>query len=73
MYIEGLQDNALVKVVDAGGNLIKEIGFASGGEAKWDITNLNARRVPGGVYYILATGGPDSDSFSAAGKVLVVN
>ncbi|MDE6072375.1 MAG: T9SS type A sorting domain-containing protein [Muribaculaceae bacterium] len=71
--IEGLQDNALVKVVDAGGNLIKEIGFASGGEAKWDITNLNARRVPGGVYYILATGGPDSDSFSAAGKVLVVN
>ncbi|MDE6339501.1 MAG: hypothetical protein K2K97_06915 [Muribaculaceae bacterium] len=71
--IEGLQDNALVKVVDAGGNLIKEVGFASGGEAKWDITNLNAKRVPGGVYYILSSGAPVSDDFSAVGKVLVVN
>lgn len=71
--IEGLADNALVKVVDGGGRLVKEIGFASGGEAVWDVTNLNSKRVPGGVYYILCSGGPDSESFSAAGKVLVVN
>ena len=71
--VTGLSDNALVKVVDAGGNLIKELGFAAGGEARWDVTNLNSKRVPGGVYYILASGGPDSDSFSAVTKVLVVN
>lgn len=71
--VTGLSDNALVKVVDAGGNLIKELGFSAGGEARWDVTNLNSKRVPGGVYYILASGGPDSDSFSAVTKVLVVN
>lgn len=71
--IEGLADNALVKIVDAGGNLIKEVGFAAGGEARWDVTNLNSKRVPGGVYYVLASGAPDGEGFSTVGKVLVVN
>lgn len=71
--IEGVADNALVKIVDAGGNLIKEVGFAAGGEARWDVTNLNSKRVPGGVYYVLVSGAPDGESFSTAGKVLVVN
>lgn len=71
--IEGLADNALVKIVDAGGNLIKEVGFATGGEARWDVTNLNSKRVPGGVYYVLASGAPDGEGFSTVGKVLVVN
>ncbi len=71
--IEGLSDNALVKIVDAGGNLIKEVGFAAGGEARWNVTNLNSKRVPGGVYYVLASGAPDEEGFSTAGKILVVN
>lgn len=71
--IEGLADNALVKIVDAGGNLIKEVGFAAGGEARWDVTNLNSKRVPGGVYYVLASGAPDGEGFSTVGKILVVN
>lgn len=71
--IEGLADNALVKIVDAGGGLIKEVGFAAGGEARWDVTNLNSKRVPGGVYYVMASGSPDGDSFSAVAKILVVN
>lgn len=71
--IEGVPDNALVKIVDAGGGLIKEVGFAAGGEATWDVTNLNFKRVPGGVYYVMCSGGPDSDSFSTVGKILVVN
>lgn len=71
--IEGLADNALVKIVDSGGNLIKEVGFAAGGEARWDVTNLNSKRVPGGVYYVLASGAPDGDGFSTVGKILVVN
>ncbi len=71
--IEGLADNALVKIVDAGGCLIKEVGFAAGGEARWDVTNLNSKRVPGGVYYVLASGAQDGEGFSTVGKVLVVN
>lgn len=71
--IEGLADNALVKIVDAGGNLVKEVGFAAGGEIRWDVTNLNNKRVPGGVYYVLASGAPDGEGFSAKTKILVVN
>lgn len=71
--VEGLADNALVKIVDAGGNLIKEVGFAAGGETRWDVTNLNSKRVPGGVYYVLASGAPDGEGFSTVGKILVVN
>lgn len=71
--IEGLADNALVKIVDAGGGLIKEVGFAAGGEARWDVTNLHSKRVPGGVYYVLASGAPDGESFSTVAKILVVN
>lgn len=71
--IEGLSDNAFVKIVDAHGNLIKELGFASVGEITWDVTNLNMKRVPTGVYYVLASGGTDEETFSAVTKILVVN
>lgn len=71
--IEGLADNALVKIVDAGGGLIKEVGLAAGGEARWDVTNLNSKRVPGGVYYVLASGSPDGEGFSNVTKILVIN
>ena len=71
--ISGLADNALVKIVDAAGNLIKELGFAAVGETTWDVTNLNMKRVPTGVYYVLASGGPDQNAFSSVSKILVVN
>ncbi|MBD5203627.1 MAG: T9SS type A sorting domain-containing protein [Bacteroidales bacterium] len=71
--IDGLNDNALVKIVDTHGNLVKEFDLASGGEVKWDVTNLSHKRVKTGVYYILASSGPDGTSFSNVGKVLVVN
>ncbi len=71
--ITGLEDNALVKIVDGGGNLIKEVGFAPGGEIRWDVTNLNSKRVPSGVYYIMSSGTSDGSSFSNVGKILVVN
>lgn len=71
--ISGLADNALVKIVDTSGNLIKELGFAAVGETTWDVTNLNMKRVPTGVYYVLASGGPDQNTFSSVSKILVVN
>lgn len=72
--IEGVEDGALVKITDHAGNLIKELGFAQGGTATWDVTNLWHKRVPAGVYYVLASAGNDDTSnFAAVTKILVVN
>lgn len=71
--IEGLEEDALVKITDSAGNLIKELGFADDGTIRWDVTNLTNKRVRSGVYYVLASGGPESSGFSAVAKILVVN
>ncbi len=71
--IDALPDNAAVKIIDAHGNLVKELGLAAGGEVKWDVTNLFHKRVQGGVYYVLATNGPNAESYSKVTKILVVN
>lgn len=69
--ISGLPQGALVKVVDARGNLVKELNEPNVGETTWDVTDLTMKRVPGGVYYILASGAQNSN-FSANGKILVI-
>ncbi len=71
--IDGLPDAAMVKVVDTAGNVVKECGSAQGGEIRWDMTNMGLKRVPAGVYFIIATNGPNSDSYSKVSKVLVVD
>ncbi|MDE7414037.1 MAG: hypothetical protein K2N05_09690 [Muribaculaceae bacterium] len=71
--IEGLEDNALVKIMDSAGNLIKELGLASQGETRWDVTNLHNKRVRSGVYYVLASGSEEGSGFSTVAKILVVN
>lgn len=70
--IDGLPDEAMVKIVDANANIVKECGMSQNGEIKWNITDNNYKRVPGGVYFIIATNGPNSDSFSKVAKVLVI-
>ena len=71
--IDGLPGDAMVKIVDAAGNLIKECGRAEGGTARWDVTNLNTKRVPAGVYFVIASNGPNDDTFNKVSKVLVIN
>lgn len=71
--IDGLTDGALVKITDAHGNLVRELGRVVGGTIQWDAANLNGRRVPSGVYYILASGGDSDSGLARVGKVLVVN
>lgn len=70
--IDGLADDAMVKIVDTSGNLIKECGQASAGSVTWNVTNMYSRRVPGGVYFVMAGAGPASDSYNKVGKILVV-
>ncbi len=71
--IDGLTDGALVKLTDAHGNLVRELGRVEGGTIQWDGDNMNGRRVPSGVYYIMASGGESDSSLAKVGKVLVVN
>ena len=71
--IDGIPDGSLVKISDARGNLVKELGHAAGGEVKWDVTDLSFRRVGSGVYFILTSADENSGSVASVGKILVVN
>ncbi len=71
--IENLPDNSIVKITDAAGNLVKELGFAENGMVKWDVTNADMKRVRSGVYYIFASPGSDTENATAKGKILVIN
>ena len=70
--IDGLPDESLVKIVDASGNIVKELHAASG-EARWDVTNMTFKRVSSGVYFILASSMRNQDNYSEVAKVLVVS
>lgn len=71
--IDGLCDNALVKIVDSAGNLVKELGHAEGGRAQWDVTNHSHERVKTGVYFVMASSGPGDSNIANVTKVLVMN
>lgn len=71
--IEGLPDKSLVKIVDASGNLVKELGVVAGGKGQWDVTNLAFKRVSSGVYFVLSSSADTNGSFANVGKVLVIN
>lgn len=69
--IQGLMDDSLVKIVDAHGDLIKELGRSMGGRISWDMTTAKGLRAATGVYYIVASsGGEQNEAF--VGKILVV-
>lgn len=71
--IEGLADNSLVKIVDASGNLVKELGVVADGKGRWDVTNLAFKRVSSGVYFVLSSSADTDGTFANVGKVLVIN
>ncbi len=53
--IDGLTDNANVKITDVTGNLVYE-EFASGGSIQWDTRAFGKHKVASGVYMVLITG-----------------
>ncbi|MCM1005411.1 MAG: hypothetical protein NC402_03855 [Prevotella sp.] len=71
--IKGLMDNSLVKIADASGSVIKELGFSNGGMAIWDLTDMQGRQVGAGVYYILSSTTSESDEAKGnTTKILVI-
>lgn len=71
--IDGLMEGSLVKITDAQGNVIYT-GESIGGMMTWDGTNFNGRRVPSGVYYVMASqdGQSDGPKGKVACKILVL-
>jgi hypothetical protein len=67
--IEGLMEDASVKITDASGNLVYE-GSANGGSFTWDLQSLNGHRVTTGVYFVFMV---STDGASKkVGKILIV-
>lgn len=68
--IYGTAKNAILKVTDSSGNLIKEIR-SEGGSSSWDLRDYNGIRVQTGVYLIFSATRDGSDTL--VGKFAVVN
>ncbi len=71
--IDGLEENSIVKIVDSAGNIVRELGPASGGTILWDVCGMDLNRVPSGVYFVIASSGPGGGSYNEATKILVIN
>ncbi len=71
--IQGLMDDSLVKIADASGAVVKELGLSNGGMALWDLTDMQGRQVSAGVYYVLSSTSTESQpSAGNSTKILVV-
>lgn len=70
--IDGLTDGAIVKIADAAGNVVVDLGKASGGAVEWDAAGPDGRRVASGVYHVLASSGPDDKAMGAVTSILVM-
>ena len=71
--IDNIPDGSLVKITDAKGGIVKELGPAEGGSVQWDVSGLNHTRVSTGVYYIMVSPGSGMEGSSSVSKILVLN
>jgi hypothetical protein len=63
-------DNTELRIVDAGGNLIKKI-HSEGGTAIWDAKNARGERVASGVYTAICN--TSDGQHNGAVKVMIFN
>lgn len=66
--ISGTMENTTIKITDVAGNLINQV-ISNGGQAVWDMKNMNGETVSSGVYLILAASKDASES--GVSKVLI--
>lgn len=71
--ITDIPQGSFVKITDAAGNLVKELGVMSGFEILWDLSDTNYNRVKSGVYHILVSPSDENSSYSAVGKIMVIS
>ena len=68
--IKGMMESSEVRIVDAGGNLVKTLQ-STGGSAVWDGTNANGQRVVSGVYTALCN--TTNNKGYGTVKILIMN
>lgn len=66
--IQGLAQDAIVKITDVSGNLVKEMD-AEGGMATWDLRNIDNEQAATGVYLVYSLSQNGDDSF--VGKIVI--
>ena len=69
VVINGLVNNALVKITDVSGKLVREIR-AQGSTALWNSRDYNGQRVKTGVYLVFSTNRDGTETF--VGKIAVI-
>lgn len=69
--ITGLMENSLVKIADAGGNVVKQVK-SSGGIATWDGCNHDGEQVKSGVYFIIASQSESTGTEAVVSKILIM-
>lgn len=69
VVIEGLVNNALVKLTDVSGKLVKEIQ-ANGSTATWNVRDLRGTKVQTGVYLVFSSNKDGSETY--IGKIVVI-
>ena len=67
--IDGLTEDANIKITDITGNLVFE-EFARGGSVRWDTTAFGKHKVASGVYLVLITGSDELET--EVKKVMIV-
>lgn len=67
--VDGLTEDANVKITDITGNLVHE-EFAQGGSIRWNTTAFGKHKVASGVYLVLITGSDEIET--AVKKIMIV-
>lgn len=70
VFVRGLIDNSVVKIVDQNGNLVWETK-SQGGQIEWPVKTLSGNRVASGVYIVYAA--TTTGDQKAVSKILVIN
>lgn len=70
IYISGLVSDAILKITDISGNLVRTI-TANGGTATWDGRNIYGDRVQTGVYLIYIS--DETATYTTVKKILFIN
>jgi ligand-binding sensor domain-containing protein len=70
VFVRGLIDNSIVKIVDQAGNMVWETK-SQGGQIEWSLKTLSGNRVSSGVYVVYAT--TTNGEQIAVSKILVIN
>ena len=70
IYIKGLVADAIVKITDVSGNLVRTL-TANGGTAEWDGRNIYGNRVSTGVYLVYISN--ETGESTNVSKILFIN